>query len=42
VGVLEPEDVTAILGVLFDIKAELVRIRRLLEDADGEEEGEEI
>jgi hypothetical protein len=34
---LEREDVTAILTVLFDIKVELVGIRRALEDGNGEE-----
>ena len=38
--VIEREDVTAILGVLFDIKGELINIRELLEDEDGEEEEE--
>jgi hypothetical protein len=37
---LEREDVTAILTVLFDIKVELVAIRRLLENENGEEEEE--
>lgn len=37
---IEREDVTAILNVLFDMRAELVRIRRLLEDEDGGEEEE--
>ena len=38
--VIEREDVTAILAVLFDIKGELINIRTLLEDEDGEEEEE--
>jgi hypothetical protein len=37
---LDREDVSAILGALFDIRLELVRIRRALEDGDGEEEAE--
>jgi hypothetical protein len=32
------DDVAAILGALFDIRAELQKIRRLLEEDDGEEE----
>ena len=32
------EDVDAILGALLDIRREVTEIRRLLEDADGEEE----
>ena len=36
--VVEREDVQAILNVLFDIRLELVKIRRLLEDGDEEEE----
>ena len=35
--ILERADVDAILKVLFDIRRELARIRRVLED-DGEEE----
>ena len=35
---LEREDVTAILTALFDIRSELVRIRRAVEDGNGEEE----
>lgn len=31
------EDVDAILGALLDIRREVMEIRRLLEDADGEE-----
>ena len=38
--VIEREDVTAILSVLLDIKGELINIRELLEDEDGEEEEE--
>jgi hypothetical protein len=38
---LDREDVWAILTVLFDIKLELVRIRRALEDGNGEEEAED-
>lgn len=37
---IEREDLTAILSVLFGIKLELTRIRRALEDGNGEE-GEE-
>ena len=37
---IEREDVTAILSVLLDIKGELINIRELLEDEDGEEEEE--
>jgi hypothetical protein len=32
------EDVDAILGALLDIRREVTEIRKLLEDADGEEE----
>ncbi len=35
------EDVTAILGVLFDIRRELIRIREALEEDDDGEEAEE-
>ena len=35
---VEREDVTAILSVLFDIKLELTRIRRALENGNGEED----
>jgi hypothetical protein len=35
------EDVDAILGVLFDIRRELVRIRESLEEDDEGEEAEE-
>ena len=35
------EDVDAILGVLFDIRRELVRIRESLEEDDQGEEAEE-
>jgi phage host-nuclease inhibitor protein Gam len=38
---IEREDVTAIMRALFDIRWELVRIRRALEDEDGEEEAED-
>ncbi|MDQ3823400.1 MAG: hypothetical protein M3321_09190 [Actinomycetota bacterium] len=39
---LERDDVSAILSALFDIKLELVKIRRTLEDGDGEEEAEDL
>ena len=35
------EDVIAILGVLFDIRRELIRIREALEEDDDGEETEE-
>jgi hypothetical protein len=35
---LEREDVSAILTALFDIRSELVRIRRMLEDGNGQAE----
>ncbi len=34
------DDVDAILAVLFDMRLELFRIRRLLQDGDAEEEEE--
>jgi hypothetical protein len=37
---LDRDDVNALLGILFDINANVVEILRLLED-DGEEEAEE-
>ena len=36
----EHRDVTTIMGLLGDIKADVRRIRRLLEEEDGEEEEE--
>jgi hypothetical protein len=39
---LERDDVSAILSALFDIKLELVKIRRALEDGNGEEEAEDL
>jgi hypothetical protein len=38
---LDRDDVNAILGTLFDINRNVVKILRLLEDDDGEEEAEE-
>jgi hypothetical protein len=35
---IERDDVTAILDALYDIRRELVKIRRLLEDGVEEEE----
>jgi hypothetical protein len=36
--VVDRDDVAAILGALFDIRAELRKIRRLLEEDDDPEE----
>jgi hypothetical protein len=45
VSALEPpidhRDVTTIMGLLGDIQHDVVRIRRLLEDEDGQEEASE-
>jgi hypothetical protein len=38
---IEHRDVTTIMGLLADIHDELVRIREVLEDEDGEEEAPE-
>jgi hypothetical protein len=38
---IEREDVDAILGVLFDLHRELVRIRQALEEDDGREAEED-
>jgi hypothetical protein len=35
------QDVTTIMALLGDIKANVVRIRRVLEEANGEEEASE-
>jgi len=35
---IEHRDVTTIMGQLADIREEVIRIRQLLEDEDGEEE----
>jgi hypothetical protein len=37
---LDREDINAALAALFDIHAELVDIRRILDDDDGEEREE--
>jgi hypothetical protein len=34
-------DVTTIMGVLGDIREEVIKIRRLLEEDDGEEEADD-
>jgi hypothetical protein len=38
---IEHRDVTTIMGLLGDIQADVRRIRRLLEDENGEEEEED-
>jgi hypothetical protein len=36
------QDVTTIMGLLGDIREEVIRIRQLLEEDDGEEEEESL
>jgi hypothetical protein len=38
---IDHRDVTTIMGLLGDIQHDVVRIRRLLEDEDGQEEAAE-
>jgi hypothetical protein len=38
---IEHRDVTTIMGLIVDIRDEVVATRQLLEDDDGEEEAEE-